>query len=182
MLVEWAGEGMGQLISLQLNTSRQLAGGVAALVTTMLTGAFPLLNDLPKPFQYASFASFARWGMEALIACEYAPWHAGDPSLGGGDSGRCCGLEDPAQLVNVTFPASGCAPGRRPGSREAAETTIADRYGYTRLGFANADFAVAAGADPSSSAQACFFLVTIGLVLRVLAYASLVLKDRTQRR
>jgi hypothetical protein len=182
MLVEWAGEGMGQLISLQLNTSRQLAGGVAALVTTMLTGAFPLLNDLPKPFQYASYASFARWGMEALIAAEYAPWHAGDPSLGGEDGGRCCGLQDAHHLVNVTFPSSGCPPGRIPGSRESAAITVATRYGYTRLGSTEPDFSVAAGADPSSSTQACLFLVVIGLVLRVLAYASLVFKDRTQRR
>ena len=34
VLVHWAGEGLGQLVSLLLNSSRQLAGGVTALVVT----------------------------------------------------------------------------------------------------------------------------------------------------
>eukprot|EP00326_Haptolina_ericina_P006505 CAMPEP_0181220058 /NCGR_PEP_ID=MMETSP1096-20121128/28630_1 /TAXON_ID=156174 ORGANISM="Chrysochromulina ericina, Strain CCMP281" /NCGR_SAMPLE_ID=MMETSP1096 /ASSEMBLY_ACC=CAM_ASM_000453 /LENGTH=284 /DNA_ID=CAMNT_0023312527 /DNA_START=61 /DNA_END=915 /DNA_ORIENTATION=- len=77
-LVQWVGEGIGQVISLQLNQSRQLAGGVAALLFTMLSGSFPLL-PMSGPFQILSSFSFVRWGMEGLVSVEYAPWFLGDP-------------------------------------------------------------------------------------------------------
>ena len=58
--MHWVGEGFGQLISLQLNSSRQLAGGVCALVCTVLTGSFPLLQGLGLLFNMLSWLSFVR--------------------------------------------------------------------------------------------------------------------------
>ena len=53
----------------------QLAGGVAALLFTVLSGSFPLL-PLDGPMRYLSYTSFVRWGMEALLSVEDAPWCA----------------------------------------------------------------------------------------------------------
>jgi len=78
LLVEWAGEGIGQLISLQLNSSRQLAGGIAALIFTVLTGSFPLLSGLGVAFEVISYTSFCRWGMQALLSIEFTPWYVGN--------------------------------------------------------------------------------------------------------
>ena len=105
LLVQWAGEGVGerisiqtpmpdlaspprhgsplawavraqvgQLISLQLNSSRQLAGGIAALICTVLTGSFPLLKDIGGFVSVLSYGSFCRWGMVALLSVECAPF------------------------------------------------------------------------------------------------------------
>ena len=85
LALQWVGEGLGQLISLQLNASRQLAGGVAALLLTVLTGCFPLLSGLGPLFNWLSYLSFVRWGMVALLSLEFAPWYEGDatpPSVG----------------------------------------------------------------------------------------------------
>jgi len=78
VLVEWAGEGIGQLISLQLNSARQLAGGIAALIFTVLTGSFPLLSGMGVTFEVISYASFCRWGMQALLSLEFTPWYVGN--------------------------------------------------------------------------------------------------------
>lgn len=78
VLVQFAGEGVGQLISLLLTSSRQLAGGIAALLFTVLTGSFPLLQDMGQAFQILSYISPCRWGMSALLSLEFAPWYTGD--------------------------------------------------------------------------------------------------------
>ena len=89
LLMQWTGEGIGQLISLTLNSSRQLAGGVAALIATVLTGSFPLLNGLGPLFTILSSLSFCRWGMVALLSVEFAPWYMGEPTHPGGNPGCC---------------------------------------------------------------------------------------------
>lgn len=95
LLMQWVGEGIGQLISLQLNASRQLAGGVAALIATVLTGSFPLLAGLGTAFTVLSWLSFCRWGMVALLSIEFAPWYVGEPTMGA--TPGCCSV--PRDLV-----------------------------------------------------------------------------------
>ena len=111
----WAGEVAGQLISLHLNSSRQLAGGVAALLCTVLTGSFPMLDTLPQGIKYLSYASFVRWGMEGLVALEFDPWAYGEVWHGNGTRvpETCCRFDlDPA--VNFTTFWSTAVP-PRPG-------------------------------------------------------------------
>ena len=81
LLMQWVGEGIGQLISLQLNSSRQLAGGVVALLCVVVTGSFPLLNGMGTFFNAISYLSFCRWGMVALLSVEFAPWYSGEPDF-----------------------------------------------------------------------------------------------------
>ena len=183
-----AGEGLGQLISLQFTSSRQLAGGVIALLCTVVSGAFPLL-PVSGPFATLSYASFVRWGMEALVSVEYAPWYWGSQHSNG--SAGCCRLELQAVEQNA---AAECTPvATQPDSKDAAETLV-DSYGYNLwwgqglldpLGHAGSGPDLSAPADPASpgvSFQAGFMLLAIGLVARTLTYLSLLLKDRERRR
>jgi len=96
LTVQWAGEGIGQLISLQLNSSRQLAGGIAALISTVLTGSFPLLSGMGLAVSIFSYLSICRWGMVALLSIEFAPWYLGDPTL---HSQGCCAWPQPANTT-----------------------------------------------------------------------------------
>jgi len=75
VLIQWAAEGHGHLISLLANANMQLTGGVAAMVAAILAGAVPRLSQLPHIFTYISFGSFGRWGMQLLMGLEYYPWY-----------------------------------------------------------------------------------------------------------
>ena len=209
-LVHWAGEGLGQLISIQLTSSRQLAGGVMALVCTTFTGSFPLLQSLPSVFTALSYASFCRWGMAALLGLEYAPWYVGDlahtpahphhhccgdafPSGGGGPGGGGgpAGPAGPAGPGGVDGGGSewrlpaGCAAGPQPGSRAAVREVLAETYGYTKWMETTPDGKAApdvAFGRWGGPPQATGMLLALGFVFRLLVYASLVLKDRRARR
>jgi len=180
LLVQWAGEGIGQLVSLQLNASRQLAGGVAALLFTVLSGSFPLL-PLSGPLVIFSYISFVRWGMEGLLSVEDAPWALGDPTSGG-HRGGCC---DVRAWQDGACGSSLHAVDRWPSSAGKVHGLL-NSYGYTLLpGFGHVgavDLSTAGGARPGVSGQACFMLLAIGVVVRLLTYLSLLLKDRTRRR
>jgi len=112
LLVEWAGEGVGQLISLQLNASRQLAGGIAALIFTVLTGSFPLLSSLGLGFEIISYTSFCRWGMQALLSLEFTPWYVGnggayqDGTLPGGHGFRGCCRQSLNDTIDIFLSAT----------------------------------------------------------------------------
>ena len=137
LLMQWVGEGLGQLISLCLNTSRQLAGGVAGLLCTVVTGSFPLLNGMGPVFNIVSYFSFCRWGMIALLSVEFAPWHSGDPALTASPHPGCCALppnfpvlkllNGSAQLPRTCNHGTGSLP----TSSQAAVDMMNVSYGYT---------------------------------------------------
>lgn len=81
LLIQWAAEGHGQLISLLFNSNMQLAGSVLGMVAVVLTGSIPKLSTLPSFFTYLSFANFGRWAMQLLMGLEYYPWLASAPGF-----------------------------------------------------------------------------------------------------
>lgn len=166
LLMQWVGEGWGQLISLQLNSSRQLAGGVIALLSTVVSGSFPLLGGMGIAFNAVSYLSFVRWGMVALLSVEFAPWYSGEPMFtkAGGAHLGCCALP-PGFLANATVPhgrmpaslPSKCSgsTSRPPNSQHDLDDVMRNQYGYTawfeplfRMDWANTPTA-AQGAPPS---------------------------------
>ena len=195
-LVHWAGEGLGQLISLHLNSSRQLAGGVAALLCTVLTGSFPMLDTLPQGIKYLSYASFVRWGMEGLVALEFDPWAYGDAWHGNGTRvpDTCCRFDlDPA--VNFTTfwstavpPYPACpvnatrypwVPPPKPTSKASVVDDLVNRFGYKKYGgHMEPDLSATEWGSPFCLAM----LAILGVVFRILVLISLQLKDRQQRR
>jgi len=202
LLAQWCGEGVGQLVSLQLTSSRQLAGGVAALLATVLTGSFPLLTDLPVFFHVLSFASPSRWAMESLVALEYFPWFHGDPYAPPSASGRCCTTLSPP-MRRPPWENDGhshCDWAAAPGSRARVVELVGSQYGYTLLAPWDKWFAPQSARDRGNdhggvlidvptleqfsfgSPQATIALVLIGVLLRVLVYASLLFKDARLRR
>jgi len=145
LLMQWVGEGMGQFISLQFNSSRQLAGGVAALICTVLTGSFPLLSTLGDFFNVITMLSFCRWGMVAMLSVEFAPWYMGDPTTHGQPG--CCALPDdvktkiqsgqlhdvrlPVECERTVFSTVGAnATHKYPSSRPFAALALNDTYRY----------------------------------------------------
>jgi len=138
LLVQWAGEGVGQLISLTVNSSRQLAGGVIALIFTVLTGSFPLLNGLGLAFTIISYTSFVRWGMAALLSVEFAPWYLGNLSPDLPAAAGCCHLDTSTflDMLNGGALPVHCEskyPSRPvwPVSQSQVVETLVSSYGYT---------------------------------------------------
>ena len=191
LLVQWAGEGWGQLISLQINSSRQIAGGVFALLFTCLSGSFPTLPQ-SGVFTALSSISFVRWGMQALFSIEYAPWYYGDP----GHQGYCC---DDLQ----TWKNGNCDLTSAPRAYVTSKCDVASllqNYGYTRFGNLDIskdighdwfqcdakgvqpDVARGGGLEPAESSFAFSMLLTIGIATRFLTYLSLLFMDRARRR
>jgi hypothetical protein len=195
LLVQFAGEGVGHLISLLATEGRQLAGGVAALLLTVLSGSFPLLSSLPPLFTALSRASLARWGVEALYAHEYAPFIYGEPSLRGAG---CCSYTFASSLAqSVAYPlpwnaSTPCAQPVQPGSAGAVAHLLADQYGYTAWWAHNHCDTDSPPPPPGKQpdvvgcgrwdwAQPVLGLLTISVAVRLLVYLSLLLKDRTRR-
>jgi len=79
--LQWAGEGLGQLVSVVCPRSPQLAAGGVALMCCLLTGAIPKLDSLPIVFLYLSHADPARWSMQLLFALELHPWLNVEPGF-----------------------------------------------------------------------------------------------------
>ena len=75
------GRGLGQLI-LHLNSSRQLAGGVAALLCTV--PAVPNARHAAPRHQVPLVRFLRAVGMEGLVALEFDPWAYGDAWHGNG--------------------------------------------------------------------------------------------------
>jgi len=157
-MVQWCGEGFGQLISLILTSSRQLAGGVIALVLTVLTGSFPLLSGLGEAFQVISYFSFVRWGMVAMYSVELMPWAYGNLDPISPNVAGCCPLSPellqgvldgvatlPVQCPGYSRPMPGSPPPtctgqlpplgplsgpHLPNSCTNVEILLAETYGY----------------------------------------------------
>jgi hypothetical protein len=65
-----AGEGLGILLSVAFPDTRQVAGGVFALVMAMFTGCFPLFSDGGST-RSIGFFSFLRYSAQLLFRFEY---------------------------------------------------------------------------------------------------------------
>ena len=112
VLLQWAAEGHGQLASLLFSGNQQLAGGVVALVSVLLTGSIPNLDELPTFFTYVSYGNFGRWFMQMLMALEYYPWLYAMPGFPPPlDSGNASAPDDPSCL----WQPGGCAGGAGSG-------------------------------------------------------------------
>lgn len=66
-----AGEGLGILISVAFPETRQVAGGVAALATSMFTGCFPLFTDAGGVTRGIGSIAFLRYSAQLLFRAEY---------------------------------------------------------------------------------------------------------------
>lgn len=149
LLVEWVGEGIGQFISILLNSSRQLAAGVAALLFTVLTGSFPLLSGMGTFFNVVSFSSLCRWGMVALYSIEFTPWYMGGAESYVNATGHlapvgCCSLHTRSEpfpysdLIGILEGKPGASlpvqcerpSGNPPSSLQAVIEILSVRFGY----------------------------------------------------
>mmetsp|Transcript_31086 Transcript_31086/g.103906 ORF Transcript_31086/g.103906 Transcript_31086/m.103906 type:complete len:502 (+) Transcript_31086:1630-3135(+) len=194
VLVQFAGEGIGQLISLLATDSRQLAGGVMALLLTCLSGSFPLITA--PPIKAVSFASLSRWGVEALYANEMSPFYYGEPSL----RGRGCCTYEYAASPQLPIPhplawnaSTPCRNPLPPGSAEKVASLLGGQYGYTAWWRHNdcGEGSVRGPGDPPPDIVGCgtwdgeqplLVLLTIAIVARLLVLVALLVKDRRRRK
>jgi hypothetical protein len=67
-------QGFGHLVSIIVPGNRQVVGGVVALIFTCFSGAFPLFTTLPPSMGFATYASFVKWGSDALFMEQFSFW------------------------------------------------------------------------------------------------------------
>jgi ABC-type multidrug transport system ATPase subunit len=164
--LQFSVEGLGQFISVAATSNRQVVGGLAALVFCMFSGVFPEAQNIPVSIKGTRDLSFARYAMELILLAEYHPIYnlATNATI----------TDDQSALVQQVERAKWTAI--RDTGRATIEGLMVDRYELSLPDDPLGPFVT------SEARHAFQSLITSGIVWRLLAYMSLVLLGRKERR